>query len=138
MTTTDDGREVDTSTGEVEIDKGPGQLPFAAWFQDLRRGSAHAEMTSQLADIVEAVMNERKKGTISLVFTVEPAGNGQVVIKDEIVAKPPKAEVPTSIWFVDAAGNLRREDPAALPFGDLREVPAPTPAAADNLKEAKP
>lgn len=129
-------RTVDTSTGVITEDEGPGQLPFAAWFQDLRRGSAHADMTSELADLVEAVIENRKKGTISLVFTVEPAGNGQVVVRDEIVSKPPKAELPTSIYFVDREMNLRREDPAALPFGDLREVPAPEKP--ENLKEAKP
>lgn len=136
MTTTDDGRPLDIQTGELDaVDEGPGKLPFAAWFQDLRRGSAHADMTIALAELVEAVIENRKKGTISIVFTVEPAGNDQVVVKDEIVSKPPKAELPTSIYFVDREMNLTRDDPSALPFTELRQVPAP---AATEPRKVQP
>jgi hypothetical protein len=133
----DTPRMADTATGEVHDDDGPGELPFAAWFQDLGRGVAHADMTDELRKLVETVMLCRKKGAITLAITVEPPGSvDQVVVKWEITSKPPKQELPAAIFYVDGAHNLLREDPNALPLGTLREVPVE--AAPTTAREVQP
>jgi hypothetical protein len=113
----DTPRMADTATGEVHDDDGPGELPFAAWFQDLGRGVAHADMTDELRKLVETVMLCRKKGAITLAITVEPPGSVDQV-------------------YVDGAHNLLREDPNALPLGTLREVPVE--AAPTTAREVQP
>lgn len=123
---------VDTETGEiVEVPR----VPFAAWLQDLRRGAAHAEVTSALAELVEAVLDTGKAGTLTFTLKVKPAGHGvQVIVEDETKLKAPQGDLPVSLFFVDGHNNLLREDPRQLAFGELREVP---PAADKPLKEAK-
>jgi hypothetical protein len=110
-------------------------LPFAAWFQDLRGGRAHAEITDALWTLVEAVATHQKDGELVLRLKVKPAdgGGAQVVVTDETIIKAPQARRPVSLFFVDPKHNLTREDPLR-PRLPLREVP---PQDNTELKEAK-
>lgn len=110
---------------ETEPDEIPA-LPFAAWLQDLRGGHAHAELTTAMRDLVEAVTEYGKPGELVFRMKVKPAGKRgtQVVVTDEVTSKPPQGELPVSLFYVDGANNLRREDPNQLSLGNLREVPA--------------
>lgn len=122
-------------TPQPEADDIP-TIPFASWLQELRGGHAHAELTTAMRDLVEAVIEYGKPGELNFRVKVKPTGRHgvQVVVTDEVTSKPPLGELPVSLFYVDGANNLRREDPNQLILGELREVP---PVDVSDLKEVQ-
>lgn len=125
----------DTPTTDTEVSAERERLPFAAWLQDLRHGAAHAELTDALAELVSAVQTTGKAGELRLVVKVKPSDSGatQVIVSDDVVLKAPEPSRPISLFFVDEAHNLTRDDPfqQRLP---LRDIPRPDKT---DLREAK-
>lgn len=85
---------------------------FAAVLMGHARGRAHAEASRKLAEVVEAVMDTKKQGSITIKLTVTPDkdGHGVVKIADAITSKVPQ-ESRKSMWFPDDDGNLHRNNP---------------------------
>ena len=101
---------IDPETGEIlDVDR----FPFAAWLQDLRHGAAHAELTDALVELVAAVQTTGKAGELRLTVKVRPSDQHvtQVIVTDDVEVKAPKPTRPISLFFVDEAHNLTREDP---------------------------
>ena len=100
--------------------------PFMDLLREHRAGLTHDELTEALNELVGAVVEERKKGTLTIKLTISPKGDGTVEVADEVTMKAPKRTKGSSLFFVTPDNNLERQDPRqnALP---LREVP---PAAA--------
>ena len=95
--------------------------PFAAFVQEQRNGGLHGELSDALAELVLAVSEHRKKGTLQLQLTVTPNGDGvTVTIADKIKLAKPEGERGAAIFFVDDHGNLSRRDPRQqeLPLRD--------------------
>jgi hypothetical protein len=108
---------VDEETGEVFE-----RRPFAAWLQEQRQGGLHSELSDALAEVVQAVVDHEKPGTVQLTVTVKPSEmDGAVVVSDKVVAKPPEPEKGASLFFSDSRGNLSRRDPRQQEL-PLREV----------------
>lgn len=103
--------------------------PFADVLRELGAGSTYDDLTAQLAEVVEAVVQTRKVGELSIKLKVKPNGEGSVIIADEIKAKVPEPARGDSVFFVTSGGSLVRQDPrqADLP---LRRVDAAVPGAA--------
>jgi hypothetical protein len=95
--------------------------PFASWLQDQRGGGLHGELTDELADLVTAVREHDKPGTLTLTITVKPNADS-FFVSDEVKVKAPRAERGSSLFFADDTGNLMRRDPRQ-PELPLREVP---------------
>lgn len=112
--------------------------PFAEWLQEQRAGQSHSELSDALNELVEAVADTGKVGTLTLQVKVKPAGRGErtVLVADTITVKKPVAERAEVVFFVDGDHNLTRHNPdqQTLP---LREVPKTAAADADSLKEAR-
>jgi len=111
----------------IDESESPAVIPFAAWLQDHQRGSTHAALTDGLHDLIEAVGRLQKEGKLVLTITAKPVGAFQVMVGEEVVLKEPKETRAPSIYFYDDAHNLVRDDPNAMQFEGLREVPAPAP-----------
>lgn len=99
--------------------------PFAEWLHEQRNGHAAVELSEAFNELIEAVAEFGKSG--SLVFTVKvtPAGRGDVVsvmVSDTITIKAPEGDRPETVFFVDPAHNLTRQNPMS-PQLPLREVP---------------
>jgi hypothetical protein len=110
--------------------------PFADVIVDLGRGQLHRELSDELQDLIAAVMDTGKKGSITLQLQVSKSKSGeQVEIVDVVKVAQPKAARPASIFFVDHDHNVTRTDPnqIALP---LREVPSTDDTRTVELKEA--
>jgi hypothetical protein len=111
-----------------------GRKPFAAFVQEHRGGGLHGELSDALAELVLAVQETTKPGTIALTIKVAPNKDGvTVTVTDKLVTKLPEADRGAAIFFVDAAGNLVRRDPRQIELpirdvsareqaGELREV----------------
>lgn len=100
--------------------------PFSQFLIEQRGGALHGELSEKLQELVAAVAEHDKGGTLSLTITVKPAGTGtsMYVVADEVKVKTPLGERGASLFFADGEGNLSRSDPRQ-PELPLREVPAP-------------
>lgn len=100
--------------------------PFGQFLLEQRNGGLHGELSDRLREVVEAVVEQGKPGTLTLTVTIKPAGNGtnQFIVGDDIKAKAPEPERGASLFFADRRGNLSRTDPRQ-PELPLQEVPTP-------------
>lgn len=95
--------------------------PFSSFLLEIRKGKSEAELSQAVQDVVTAVRETGKKGTITYTMVVSPSGktlNGHVV-EDKITVKLPEGEREGSIFFSDEEGNLHRNDPSQMTLGDL-------------------
>lgn len=101
--------------------------PFAAFVQEQRNGGLHGELSDALAEVVAAVDEHRKAGTLVLTVKVTPNNDGQTVtVTDKIKVTLPEGDRGAAIFFVDADGNLSRRNPRQIEL-PLREVPEAPP-----------
>ncbi|MER8083802.1 hypothetical protein ABTZ57_01235 [Streptomyces sp. NPDC094048] len=112
--------------------------PFAAFLQEQSGGQLHDELSTRLHELIEAVRETGKAGSISLKVDVKPIAGTDgrtLTVTDTVAAKVPRTERPKSIFFVTDDGNLSRTDPRQPVITGLREVEH-TPAPA-QLRSAK-
>jgi hypothetical protein len=108
--------------------------PFAAFIQEQRGGGLHGELSHELANLVNAVQETQKPGTLTLTLKVAPNKDGvTVTVSDKIKAAVPEADRGAAIFFVQGDGNLVRRDPrqTELPLrvvdketGEVRDLDA--------------
>lgn len=99
--------------------------PFAAFVQEQRSGGLHGELSDKLAELVAAVQEHRKGGSLTLQIKIVPNKDGNtVMVTDHTKLSLPEGERGAAIYFVDDNNNLSRRNPyqQELP---LREVSAP-------------
>jgi hypothetical protein len=110
---------------------------FAVFLQDLRDGRAHSELSAGLADLLAAVKDTGKGGTLTLQLKIKPGARGRdvdkVVITDAVKVDLPKPERGEDFFWVNDDNQLSRNHPRqqSLP---LREVQTEQPT---QLKEAQ-
>lgn len=106
--------------------------PFADVLRDLTGGQTYEELTSALAEVVAAVLDTKKVGTLTLNLKIRPNGDAGVMITDDIKSTVPVLSRGETFFFATSGGSLVRDDPRQekLP---LRQVPAavPQPVAAE-------
>jgi hypothetical protein len=110
----------------TSTDDGGQVKPFAATLQEIGNGVIAARLAEQLQDLTTAVTETAKKGTLVLTLTVAPLKAGNVtnlIVTAKTLLKAPEDDsaAPSSVFFHDANGNLRRDDPnqPALPLRGL-------------------
>lgn len=101
---------MDDTTSEVLDTK---RLMFADWMRGHARGSVNDEATAELADVVEAVTELGKKGTVTIEVTVEPSGRGgqSVILAAVVKTKKPEPAPEAGLFFVGDHGALHRNSP---------------------------
>ncbi|QXO13141.1 hypothetical protein QLQ78_gp44 [Gordonia phage Jojo24] len=90
---------------------------FGALLLQHAKGRAHDEATRKLAQLVTAVKETGKGGSITVQIKVVPDKkiDGVVKIEDKVTASIP-FDQSTSMWFTDDAGKLHRNDPKQAPL----------------------
>lgn len=107
---------------EVQVENSAGRRPFAAFLQDQRKGVLHNDLGEALAELVAAVVETGKKGTLTLKLDVALNKDGDtLLIADTVSVKEPKHDTKPSIFFADDGGNLTRHNPRQ-PELPLRKV----------------
>ena len=108
-----------------EKKKDEERAPFAAWLRDQNSGRLHEELTEQMHDLVEAVRDTGKTGTLTLTVKVGPfRGDVQMLqVEDKVAVKKPAHDRKTALWYPDGKNNLHRSDPRqdALDFARVME-----------------
>lgn len=87
---------------------------FLAFLASVNKGRTANDLGERLQELVEAVENTGKGGTLALKLTIKPAGktnSDAVIVTDEVLLKAPKAAPRESFFFPDGNHNLLRTDP---------------------------
>lgn len=119
---------------DTEQEETGGIRPFSAVLQDLNGGQLADKLAVQVQELVAAVRDRGKKGTLTLRLEVAPRkGNIDALnVTARADLKLPEGEPMEAVFFADSSGNLLRDDPrqTALP---LHTVARP---AATDLRRA--
>jgi hypothetical protein len=122
----------DHLTGEVVGDYAdPPPVPqrtFASFVIEQRNGGLHAEASDCLAQVVKAVQDHGKGGSVIIKIDIKPGSKGTntLVVSDRVEVKVPQGDRPAALYFPDENGNLHRSDPRqqALPLRRVDVGPA--------------
>jgi hypothetical protein len=81
--------------------------------REIRKGRPVEEATQALADVVRAVDETGKKGSVTITLNVIPSKHGgpEKMLVAEIKAKKPIADIPQAVFFSNEEGDLHRVDP---------------------------
>lgn len=101
----------------------PGK-PFSDVLGEVENGQLLNELTESVYNIIAAVMETRKPGSLALAMTFTPTGKGTVNVDAKFKAKEPEHDRPTTTFFVGKDFSLQRSDPNQ-PRLPLREVEMP-------------
>lgn len=100
---------------------------FADVLREIAGGSLYEDLGVQLGELVQAVVEHRKAGEMTLKIKVQPNGESSVKLVDELKMKVPEPNRGVSIFFVTAGGSLIRNDPRQpdLPLRSVKETEMP-------------
>lgn len=112
----------------VQPDTEIGQ--FAIFLAQHLAGRSNEEVSTEFHELLSAVNEHGKKGSLTIKVTVEPpkghVDGAPVVISIDSELKAPKASAPPALYFVDGDGNATRNDPRQTAAFDVRDLPATT------------
>ena len=101
--------------------------PFYDFLREHRNGVTHDELADALNELVAAVNDEQKAGSLTFTVTIKPMGKSDgLEVSADIKVKPPKKTPGVSIFFATPDNNLVRQDPRQQSM-ELREVAPSTP-----------
>lgn len=109
-------------------DTGQQVRPFSAVLQDLNGGQLADKLALDVQELVAAVRDRSRKGTLTLKLEVAPRkGNIDALnVTARVDLKLPEGEPMEAVFFADENGNLLREDPRQMTI-PLRTVARPSP-----------
>ena len=84
----------------------------------------------KFSELVNAVMQNNKAGSLTLKIHVKPSTAGALAVRSEVSTVKPKGLPPESLLWATPEGNLMAEDPRQTKL-DLK------PVAADPVRELK-
>src|SRR5580704_8181361 len=81
--------------------------------RDIRKGRPVEEATQALADVVRAVDETGKEGSVTVTLKIKPSKHGgpEKTLIAEVKAKKPVADIAPAVFFSDEDGDLHRVDP---------------------------
>lgn len=101
----------------------PGK-PFSDVLGEIENGELLTELTVKTYDVIAAVMETRKPGSMTIKLKFSPTGKGTVNVDASFDANEPEHDRPTTTFFVGRDLSLQRNDPSQ-PRLPLREVEMP-------------
>lgn len=86
---------------------------FMSTLNSMDYGVTPEELSDELAEVVQAVRDTGKQGTVTLKLTIKPESisNGQVSITPEVKANAPQMPRDKALMYFTPDNNLQREDP---------------------------
>lgn len=92
--------------------QGGTQAVFAGLLND--HPTAHSDLTDALRELVEAVQLQGKKGSLTMVLTVEPAAAADslaVAIACDVKTTLPRPKPESRLFYIQRDGFVGRKDP---------------------------
>jgi hypothetical protein len=96
------------------------QNHFIQTLPHMHGGATASDLASKLKELVAAVGQTGKKGSLKLKIALKPAGGGKVELSAEVSGEIPKPSQQASIFFTTEKNELTRIDP------EQREIQFPT------------
>jgi hypothetical protein len=98
-----------------------GNYNFIEFLESLRRGGVLVDLAVKASELVGAIKETEKNGSLTLTLSMKPDGHGRVFVTDDIKVKIPELKKAESILFVTEDNWLQRKDPLQmdLPFKDV-------------------
>lgn len=93
--------------------------------KDLRNGQADADAGVALGDLIAAVRQTGRGGSLIIEVKVGPVSKGdgsQVLVTDLIKVKKPLPQNGNTVLFTTADNGLQRKDPQQPELANLRDV----------------
>lgn len=121
----------DKPTTATPTEDEPQIRPFSEVLIQQARGRTHDDLSLGLHNLIAAVQETGKGGKLQLTIDVKPlkSDTNTLQVVATVASKVPQVEQPASIFFVDDAGNLTRNDP--------RQMTLPLRDAADRRTDQK-
>jgi hypothetical protein len=116
VTTTDDQQLPD--------DDGPVIRPFADTLAQIQNGRLAAAAAEGLHELLEAVEDTGKGGSVTVTLQVAPLSKGDVrmlTVGGAVAVKAPKIEPAKSVLYLHK-GNLQRDDPQKETLPGLQRI----------------
>jgi hypothetical protein len=91
----------------------------------LREGAAICDASEQLTELIKAVRETGKAGSLTITLKVRPASKGKtqvVMIDDTITEKIPKYDREATMFYASDENLLSKNDPRQLPLEGLKVV----------------
>lgn len=107
--------------------------PFVDTLRDVESGVLLDELTEVQREMLDACAKTNKAGEITITLKYKPEAPGQVSVKAELKAKPPKMARGSTLFFTTPEGNLDRRDPRQQTL-DLKSVDTAAPGALREVK----
>lgn len=92
-------------------------MSFNATIQNIRDGALLELLTGKLSEVVEAVQEHGKAGSLQITLSIKPNGDDAVTISSKVKASVPEATVGDALFFV-SGGNLVRRNPRQIDIED--------------------
>lgn len=84
---------------------------FTQMLEKMNGGSTLQRLNEQLTDVVKAVSETNKQGTLTLKLKISPNGDNGITIEEDVATKLPQPSSGKSLFFTDGTGDLLRSDP---------------------------
>lgn len=103
--------------------------------RDIRNGKVVNAASSQMAELVLAVADTGKAGSLTIKLTVKPdkEGENMLTIEPVIDVKMPRHDLSGGVFFFDAEGNLTRTDPKQTEMALSRVADRPSPGVTGDV-----
>lgn len=102
--------------------------------RDVRKGRVVEEASNALADVVKAIDETGKEGSVTITLKIKPSKHGgpEKTITAEVKSKKPIADIAPAVFFSDEEGDLHRYDPRQeeMALGEAGKPTKPAAAAA--------
>jgi hypothetical protein len=99
---------------------------FAVFLVQHSRGEAHAQISGELRELLSAVQEHGRKGSLTIKVSVEPpkghVDGAPVLVAIESEVKAPRPIAPPAMYFVDDEGRPTRNDPRQMQAFDVRDI----------------
>lgn len=112
-------------------DTGPVVRPFADLLRELAGGKVHNELSEAMPEVLRAVDETGKTGTVTLKLSISHIAEGQITVTADVAVKTPKFPSPSTFLFVDADFNATKSDPTQQAIPGLGPV-----ASTDAIRAA--
>jgi hypothetical protein len=119
------------------VDTGFGNA-FPKLLSELDHGIAQDDASEKLTDLVRAVREHVKPGSLTLKLKIVPAGSGQLMtITYDVKVDMPKPDKEATLLFATENGRLQRDNPEQQTL-NLRTVPADAEKTAKEVVNREP
>lgn len=112
---------------------------FVHMLNTMDYGVTPQELSDDIAQLLQAVQDTGKQGTLTLKITVKPESlsAGQVSIKPDVTLKAPQLPRDKSLMFMTPDMNLQRDDPRQHSM-KFEAVETTTKAPVEAVQDSKP